>query len=275
MAKLVFITNKVWPSSKIRGQQLAEATGGICDPKTIEYGDTLVLVKIFPTNIDFLGRFNNVYADVVDGDSILEMVRHYPHINIIAISELAKQYIECRVKNKVILIPEHHCNFDNEVRDSKKKIETVGFVGSINSLDLDPIILARELRKVGLNFAALFCDDTNVTREDVVEFYKNIDIQVCFRLPRLLKHMPPEMKNPLKIYNAGSFKIPTVSYPELNYVKECPDAFFEASSVDRIAGICSMLVKERATYNGLADRAYKLSKSHHINIIAKKYEEFV
>ncbi|KKL03735.1 hypothetical protein LCGC14_2623170, partial [marine sediment metagenome] len=56
------------------------------------------------------------------------------------------------------------------------------------------------------------CETDKFTREDVCEFYKTIDIQIAFRTPGK-EVRPPIFRNPLKVFNAGSFKIPTVAYP--------------------------------------------------------------
>ncbi|MFK5282474.1 hypothetical protein ACI3PL_23225, partial [Lacticaseibacillus paracasei] len=56
-----------------------------------------------------------------------------------------------------------------------------------------------------------FCNHYS-KRRYVVDFYKEIDIQISFRPhhPRgIILHM-----NPLKLSNAGSFGIPTVGFPE-------------------------------------------------------------
>ncbi len=270
--KLAFITNNLWSSSRIRGEQLAKATGGVCNKLSIEYGSTIVLIKMWPTNPEALGKFKNIYADMVDSDGCLEEISKYPHVNIIAISALAKQYLECRVTNRVILIPEHHCNFENFIR-TRKIVRVVGYVGSKASLDLDVILLARKLKQIDLEFKVLFCDDITVTREDVVNFYKTIDIQICFRLPRILKNMPPEMKNPLKIYNAGSFKIPTVAYPELNYVKECDASFRVAYNLNDLVSKCKELKTEKWLYDKMVDRSYEIAKNHHIDKIVPLYKE--
>ncbi len=106
-------------------------------------------------------------------------------------------------------------------------------------------------------------------RETAVEFYRTIDIQFSFRPthPRyIINHM-----NPLKLSNAGSFGIPTVSYPEPAYVAEWKDECIWSESITQLVKQAKMLSVTPSLYKELSEKAIKKAESYHIDNIAKLY----
>jgi hypothetical protein len=214
-----------------------------------------------------------VYVDVVDSDGCLEMISRYPHVKIIAISYAAAHYISARVENDVVVIPEHHCNFDNEQRDATREVKTIGFVGSKFNLDLDVDTLKARLNEVGLDLKVLYCEGRELSRKDVIQFYKDIDIQICFRRPRILNSMPPELKNPLKPINAGSFSIPTVAFPEYNFRELLHDIIIPARNLDDLVFNCMMLSKDKDRYRHYALDSWVEAQNYHIDKISSLYQK--
>ncbi len=262
--QLVFMTSP-WASGDIRGNQIAEKLNAICDPREPVSRDSIfVFIKITP-NISV----PRMYVDIVDAYGLLTSVPRFPEAKLIAISSLAKTYIENRVYNEVILIPEHHCNFENFVREYRP-VKTVGFVGYVPNFLLDPLVVKDELSKIGLDFIWL----TNfVDRLEICDFYKKIDIQLTFRPKSPVSPCPAELKNPLKLTNAGSFKIPSVCCAEPSYVDAFKDCFLIADNLNSIVKQCRELKNDNALYQHIAERCHVKAQDYHIDNIYPLYEK--
>lgn len=212
-----FFTNRIYASADIRGRQIASKLGVPCDEPLApgqKHPKSIVLVKAVPGDIESLKSF--LWFDIVDSDDRLDWIAGLPNAGVIAIGITAERYLKARLNIPVALVPEHHCNFERCVRKANAVSKVVGFCGYENNLDLNVEALRKRLAAVNMEFKMLPVTG-NLTREDVCEFYKGIDINLTFRLPRIVAKMPPELKNPLKVINAASFGIPTVGYPEVSY----------------------------------------------------------
>ncbi len=254
-----------WASGNIRGSQIAEKLNAICDPREPVSRDSIfVFIKITP-NISV----PRMYVDIVDAYGLLTSIPRFPEAKIITISRLAKEYIKNRVYNDVILIPEHHCNFENVIREDRE-VKTVGFVGYVPNFLLDPFVVKEELSKIGLNFIWLtaFKD-----RFEICEFYKKIDIQLTFRPKSPVAACPAELKNPLKLANAGSFKIPSVCCAEPSYIADFNGCFLVAENIKAIVKQCRTLKNDAALYNIVSYNCYERAKDYHIDKILPLYEQ--
>jgi len=266
---LVFVTNRVWASTITRGRQVAERLNVPCDPDHLSLNDTVVLVKAWFEKAE---RIKNVYLDICDGENFLQFALRYPNIHIIALTNLAKEYLSEKIDNDIMVIPEHHCNFEDVVR-TRDVVTTAGYVGSIGSLTMNVNDLTERLKAIGLDFIYLFVDDTSVSREDICNFYKQIDIQITFRHIRTVKEIPLELKNPLKPTNAGSFNIPTVGYPEPNYVREMDGCFIPAENLDKIVEACLALKEDDDMYKKYSELAFTRAQHYHIDKIIELYKK--
>jgi hypothetical protein len=181
-------------------------------------------------------------------------------------------FLEQILKRDVVLIPEHHCNFGNELRPDRP-VKTVGFCGYPQGLMVSEESLRQALKPYGLS---LLCKYDFSGAEDVAKFYRDIDIQVCFRpdcVHLALETVMPMLKNPLKLANAGSFGIPTVSYPEISYMDEFGGAFKAVCHAQEIVPAIVELANEKQYYADLSEAALETSKAYHIDNIVKLYEE--
>jgi hypothetical protein len=271
MNKTVFVPNGRWASSTIRGEQVAEKLGARFG-YDLRDCDNVVFVKCMDNKVP-LKMFKNVYLDLVDSDGFLPLLQANPEIKVIVTSSMGGRYVSARIQNRVVVIPEHHCNFERSFR-TRKEVTTVGYVGSASCLDLSVIVLKEEFAKIGLDFVWLFVDGVDITRKDICDFYKKIDIQLSFRLPRLLENMPPELKNCLKLTNAGSFGIPTIGYPELCW-DEFGCGFVAAGNVNDLTTVALALKDKKDFYNTVASQAFEKAQAYHIDEIATLYEEIL
>ncbi len=262
--QLVFMTSP-WASGNIRGVQVAEKLGAICDPKEYVSKDSIfIFVKSTP-NI-YLHR---MYIDIIDAYGLLTSLTRFPQAKLIAINDMANEYLSNRVYNKVITIPEHHCNFENFVREDRE-VKTVGFVGYTPNFSLDPNVVKEELAKIGLDF--IWSTNFN-SREDVCDFYKKIDIQLTFRPKSPISICPAELKNPLKLANAGSFKIPSVCCAEPSYIVDFEDCFLIAENIKDVVEQCKLLKNDTVAYKAYSQNCYSKAKKFHLDLILPLYEK--
>jgi len=268
-SKTNFYSHNTYASRLIRAYQIADRLDcAVNEPPSGECKN-LIFVKTFPVEIEELYRQYNIFVDVVDSDVIFPTLAKYPNIRVLAISRTAVDYIEARLENKVFYVPEHHCNFDNFIIPHRTA-KIVGFVGYKECFDLPFDAVGFALDKLGLEFVCKFVDDST-TREDVVEFYKTIDIQLCFRSPRNIVGMPPELKNPLKIVNAASFGIPTVSYPEISYMREF-SPYLTGRTID---DICSHIERVKKLDVDIRHQLVEKAKPYHIDKVVDIYRDML
>jgi hypothetical protein len=264
---IVFFANPAFPSAYLRGKQIAERINGAYNPANVKDTDTIIMVKFWRAEI--AEHCKNVYVDLVDDERPLWVLYKYPHIKVIALSSMAVSYIKARVANEVIVIPHHHCNFENVTRPVRE-VKAAGYCGINLGLNLNINELTRRLSDVGLEFRFLDCEKPGVSREQVCQFYSEIDIQIAFRGPWLSRVIQPELKCPLKLANAGSFKVPTAAFPETGW-REGFNTFMHARSLDKLVDSCRILKEDKATYKYFAKKAYKFSQDYSIDKIIKLY----
>lgn len=261
-----------WPSEFTRGHQIATALGCKLNAPVRDYDETVIAVKTLfnPAVQKDLRKFTNLYMDFIDDINLISLAKQYDTTKIIVLTEMMMDFVSQHVDNELVLIPEHTCNFERFVRDPEKDVKTVGYVGSSQCFNLDFDELGKALASIGLDFKYLICEDKKVTRADVVRFYKTIDIQIAFRRPD--KEVRPEIyRNPLKLFNAGSFRIPSVAFPELSYTLEAGTMFLEAINIHSVIDKCYQLKEDKDLYGFYADRVYEWSKQFDIKNIAKLY----
>lgn len=264
---LVFITHPAYPSGILRGEQIAERLNVACNPTEVSKKDTIIMVKTWHPEIANFS--SNVYFDLIDYDEPLGVLSRYPNIKIIAMSNTSAEYIKARVENKVVMIPHHHCNYKNITRP-EREVKVVGYCGTKWGLNLDQAELKAKLENIGLDFRFIDCERLNVSREEICNFYSELDIQLAYRKPFLSKVTQPELKCPLKLVNAGSFRIPTVAFPEISW-RVGFDTFMHVKSMGEMVDSCRILKEDKSTYDHFAKKAYEFSQDYHIDKIVKLY----
>ena len=187
-------------STRIRGEEIAQYLGGKLNPTEGIKKDVCIYVK--PMHLDHIK--DGSYVDLLDDLHAFECVKNRPGIKVIAMSIPHFEFLKQELKNEVILIPHHHVNFERAKRN-RKKIATAGYVGVNTAKDRSiNHRVKRALRKIGLYFMPLFLFQT---RQDIIDYYKKIDIQVI----GYFDYRDIPYYHPTKIINAASFGIPTVA----------------------------------------------------------------
>lgn len=251
-------------SSMIRADQLAAFLGCKLNPQSNYKNDVCIYVKPHvpkgTTDFNFEGKRN--YVDIVDGWGLLPVLEAHPEVGVIACSQQDYNILSATLKNKVVFIPQHHCNFER-VKRTRKEVITVGIIGTEDAFKFLPEGLEAGLEEKGiklLKFSKFF------SREDIVNFYQSIDIQLVWRPYRM------RLSNPLKIVNASSFGIPTVAYNESVFgeVTGCYLAIKdEKVLIDKIV----MLKEEPSIYQAYVDKCLDTAENYHIENVAKEYKK--
>lgn len=250
-------------SSIIRADQIAEAIGAKLNPKRGYQKDVCIYVKPeLDSSGDLKFEGKSSYLDVIDELGYVPVLKKHPQVSAIVLSE--NDYLTLAsegITNRIVLIPQHHCNFDREKR-TRKKVTTVGIIGTRPAFSYLPADLNPHLTQRGMNllmFSEFF------KRQDVIDFYKKIDIQIVWRPYR------KKLANPLKIVNAASFGIPTIALEE-TYFKEMGHCYMGVRSLDHFLIELDRLRASPTRYDAYSALCLKKSEEYHIDNISKLYK---
>ena len=249
-------------SGRIRGKQVCNFLGAKKNPDAGFEDDVCIFVKMTPA----ISKWGKLFIDPVDAPRFINFLKLKPEYSGIAISKVAYEYMTSIMKNEIVLIPQHHCNFNKEKRPHRE-VKVVGFCGEHDTFAPFENEIREKLKKIGLE---LYFKYTYKNRNGVVGFYKDIDIQIIWRVsPGYIE----QLKNPLKLSNAGSFDVPTVAIPEPNFVAEYDGCFLPCNTIDEMIGLCEDLKNDSVLYYKMADKAAARAENYHFSNIAKLYRK--
>lgn len=253
-------------SSITRGEQIADYIGAKLNPTDGYQNDICIYVKP-PSSPgqDFLFEGKKAYLDIQDAPGCLDLVKNHPEITVIAASNSMYEILTKTLPNKIVIIPEHHCNFERQ-RRKRKKITTVGCIGTSGSFKYMPKDIKEHLADRGMEFIEF---SKIFTRADVVNFYTSIDIQIIWR-PQIYSSKN-KLRNPLKIVNASSFGIPTIMYEEPSS-QEMEGCYIPVHTLDEFLVELDKLRLNPKLYEQYAKRCIEKSEEYHIENIAKLYK---
>lgn len=248
-------------SGLIRGTQIANYIGAKINPKYGFENDVCIFVKKTPR------RGEPDYYDIIDSTGGRNrFLNKHPETNIIAISQVAFEYLSEKYKNNIVLIPQHHCNFNKELRP-EREVKVAGWCGAHQAFYPFEDEIREKLKKIGIELRVQY---NYKKHEDVVRFYKEMDIQIAWRVSYSFNQM---LKNPLKLSNAGSFGIPTIAMPEPNFMKEYNNYFFSIRTINELVHIAYQLKLDQNMYNDMAKKCMDVADRYHISNIAKLYKK--
>lgn len=248
-------------SGEIRGRQIAEKIGARFNPTEGYENDTCVYIKMAPPK----DHNKKSYVDPLEWSNGYQYIVNNNDTGIIASSKSVLNYLTKRLmRHDIVLIPEHHCNFER-VKRTRKEVKVAGIVGNRMSFQYDIKDMKKRLEEIGVELR-LFIKWQFGSREEVVEAYKQMDVQLIWR-PR----SDGVLKNPLKITNANSFGIPTVAYPETNFVEEYNGYYMDARSIDYMIMAVKQLKENKTLYDSYAKKCLEKAEEYHIDTISKLY----
>lgn len=260
----------VTASSVVRGWQIAEKIGARLNPKSGYKSDLCIYVKPqLDADSGFKFEGKKQYLDIIDRFDLVPLIKTNPKLSVITCSEmdyvgLAEILATDALSNKVVLIPQHHCNYDREIRIGKE-INTVGVIGTDYTFKNLPPDLEPQLSQRGIK---LLKSSDFLKRRDVVNFYKNIDLQIVWRPWR------KKLANPIDIINAASFGIPTIAFEE-PYFKEMGNCYIPVLNFDEFLFRLDQLRSSATLYNNYSELCLEKAERYHIDNIAKLYEALV
>lgn len=247
-------------SSRVRGEEIAQYLGAKLNPTKGFENDVCIYVKpMHQNNIK-----DGSYIDLLDDLHAFERIKDRPGLKAIAMSVPHYEFLKKELKNEVVLIPHHHVNFERVLR-GKKRITTCGYVGVNNPKHR---AINREVKSalttINLNFDPLFLFQT---RQDIIDYYKTIDIQVI----GYFDHQDVPYYHATKIVNAASFGIPTVAGRRLGY-KEFEKFYIPVNNMEELLTEVEKL-KDPKYYKKWAIKVARAAEKYHISKIAKLYRK--
>jgi len=248
-------------SGQIRGLQMSEYFKARLNPQEWSYDfDIHIWVKQQPIDLTLPGKH---YLDVLDEPRRVPWLKEHPECGVISSSESSHEYLkETLGRDDIVLIPQHHCNFDRVVRD-RDELLVAGVVGGQGAIQCDIDELKENLAAKGITEFKWLQNPRNPA--EIAEFYKGIDVQVIWRS----ESGDRALKNPLKIINAMSFGIPTIAYPEIGY-QEVEGYYWRAGNMRDVRKAIDKL------NNGFdAQLLIDKAEEYHIDNISKLYGQLL
>jgi hypothetical protein len=246
-------------TSRIRGEEIAKYLGAKLNPNKGYEKDVCIYVKSYALDRMKAGD----YIDLLDDLYATEQIKSRPKIKTIAMSTPHLEYLQGILKNEIIYIPHHHVNFD-KVSRRRKKIINCGYVGSGSGYEMRVNKkLEERLAEIGLHFMPLY---HYASREDIIDYYKQIDIQIIGSF----SHLNIPYYHQTKIVNAMSFGIPTIASQRLGY-RDVEGYYIPVENTDELLEAAKNL-KDPAQYKKWPKKIIAESEKYHISEIAKLYQ---
>lgn len=249
-------------SSMIRADQIAEQIGAKLNPKEGYEGDACIYIKPHvPRGYENGFKFDGKpYLDIIDGWGLGPVLNAHPGVTAIACSRTDYDTLLRVVSNKVIFIPQHHCNFERKKRD-RDQITTVGVIGSRAAFPFLPQDLKDRLAERGMDLIEF---SQFYTRQDIIDFYNKIDVQIVWRPYK------KKLANPLKLVNAAAFGIPTIALDE-PYFHELSGYYFPVRNLENFLARLDALRSSPELYTDYSERCFKRAEEYHIENVGKLY----
>lgn len=248
-------------TSLIRGEQIAQYLGGKYNPTSGYENDVCIYLK--PRTLDNIK--DGSYVDIIDaGAELVNQLKDRPNIKVITSSQTSHEFVKERLKNEMVLIPQHHCNFERTVR-LRREINTAGFLGTPRSFTYPVDEIRKLLEKIGIKFITNF---NYKNRQDVLDFYKQIDVQIVWYI-----NDDSPFKHPLKIINAASFGIPTIANRLIGY-QELEGNYIPVETIDSLIAEVEKM-KNKDYYARWSDKIMKAAEMYHISRIAGQYKQLI
>jgi hypothetical protein len=253
-------------SSIIRGDQMADWLGVKLNPTSGYENDICIYVKpMVRKGDDFKFEGKKSYIDIIDGANLAQVASKHPEVGVITCSQIDFEIMSKELpNNEIVLIPQHHCNFDR-IKKTKTEIKKVGVIGTRGAFPFLPKGLKEALAERGIElieYSKFF------SRQDIIDFYLTIDIQIVWRSYKKI------LSNPLKIVNASSFGVPTIAFdldePSFKEVEGC---YIGVKNLEEWLGKLDELIANSKLYEEMAKICIDKSEKYHIENIAKLYEE--
>lgn len=252
-------------SSMIRADQIADQIGAKLNPTSGYENDTCVYVKpMVRKGDDFVFEGKKNYIDMIDGHNLAEVARRHTDVGVITCSQADCELMSRELPdNEVIMIPQHHCNFDRITR-TRNEVKVVGCIGTRGAFPMLPPTLREELSKRGMELIEF---SKFYSRQDIIDFYMKIDVQIVWRPYKKI------LSNPLKLVNAASFGIPTIALDEKAF-KELEGHYIPVSDFNGFLMRLDELRSDPEMYQYYSEKCVHIAeKKYHIEKVGELYKK--
>lgn len=278
MIKPYSIFHSVGSAGNVRGKQVAQLLGAKTNPVSGFENDTCIYVKVRPPE-DHPAK---TYLDVDDATDAVKWLRTHHKTGIIVNSTLGRDYLAKKLnRDDIHVIPHIHCNYENWERPYEWKVKTVGIIGSKTTFKYSISDIREKVGALGLKliynkeYWKHYGDRGDWTedhrRMQVVDFYKQIDIQIVWRPDDTFSEEQKPLKNPNKLVNASSFGIPTIAYPEEGFDKEWDQYYLKAETMATMLSWIKQLKDNSQLYNRYSSEIKNKAKAYHKDKIIQLY----
>jgi hypothetical protein len=256
-------------SSIIRGEQITSYMyDARLNPESGYKDDICIYVKpaVKPGN-DFHFEKHS-YIDTHDDYELRHILRMHPEVGCLAMSDHAATVWRRKIRNKIIVLPQHHLNLEREKRD-RDTVINVGITGSPDAFKFIPEEIRTGLAKRGMRLIEW---SQFFPRSSVAKFHKGLDIHLEWR------PWPKKLSAPFKITHAASFGIPTIALiTEEPSFYEVEGAYIGVNSVEEFFKELDTLrtadTKETDRYKEIAKKCLEIADRYYIGNIAKLYRQ--
>lgn len=250
-------------SSIIRADQIAEKIGAKLNPRSGHENDVCIYVKPYvKADWDFKFEGKKAYLDIIDGHNLGQLALKHPEVGVIVCSQADYEVMSKELTNKIVLIPQHHCNFER-VKRTRTEVRRVGVIGEAKAFPFLPEGLEKELAKRSMElvtFSKFF------SRQDIIDFYLSIDLQIVWRPYKKI------LSNPLKIVNAASFGIPTIALDEPAF-GEVVGCYAPINTFNEFLRNLDWIKDNSIIYSTYSENCLKKSEEYHIDRIIELYQK--
>lgn len=254
-------------SSIIRGYQIAEYIGAKLNPLDGFENDICIYVKPHVKPGEDMSFSGKAYLDIIDGNNLVHLLQKHPEVSVITCSYASFNAITNEVTNPVHLIPQHHCNFERVV-NPLREVRTIGCIGTKAAFINIPPQMIDAIRALGMEFLPF--SEFN-SREDIVNFYKKIDVQMVWR-PYMRGRAT--LSNPLKIVNSASFGVPTIALDEIAF-REMRGSYIPVENEHEFLDMLKALKESTTMYQEMSLKGIQTSENYHISRIGKLYKDLI
>lgn len=247
-------------SSMIRGDQMADYLGAKFNPQQDYQDDVCIYVKPWVEKGGDMNLEGIPYIDIIDGHNLGQLALKHPEAGVIVCSRADQAVMSSVIPNKIVFIPQHHCNFERQLK-TLGQITKVGIIGTKEAFKFLPQGLKKALSERGIDLVEY---SKFFTRQDIINFYQNIDVQIVWRPYK------KRLSNPLKIVNAASFGIPTIALDEEAF-KEVSSCYIPVSTLGELLGELDALRSFQNIYFDFSAKCVVKAEEYHIENVSKLY----
>jgi hypothetical protein len=278
MRKTLFVYRRSWfGSAQIRAFQIGQALGsdtlGVRDltPDIAGSYDAIVYVKTFPPNKlleQIRARGVKQIFDPIDEFRWWKIWLCKSFVDAFIASNLSHAfYLEKRFGAPAVVLPHHHCNYDELRIPPGRTPPTLGYIANDKRWRLNRRIAQRLSLPIVTSFSQ------REGRKGLPEIFMSVDIGFEFRNePTDLRFKPAT-----KVVNFMSFGIPSVLPPEIGYLEVARhgEQCLYAHTPAEMALLLDGLARDPALRARIGEAGYEAARPYHITNIAARYRDFL